>query len=102
MKVVLPAPFGPIRPMIWPRSSVRSTPSTARTPSKWTWIPSATNFAGPSRRQLSSCASYSTSVDCLTSTATPEHGLPSPMFGIDLTAWVPICRSLPFVHCSIE
>src|SRR3990172_5947780 len=50
MKVVLPAPFGPIRPMISPCSRVRSTPSTALTPSKWTRIPSATSFigAGPS------------------------------------------------------
>ena len=103
MNVVLPAPFGPIRPMICPCSSVRWTPSTARTPSKWTWISSATNFAGP---EPSTAVISSQLLDFdsryLTFTGTPEHGLPSPMLGIDLTAWVPICLSLPFVHCSIE
>ena len=34
MSVVLPAPFGPIRPRISPGSSLISTPSTALTPSK--------------------------------------------------------------------
>src|SRR5437762_6834191 len=29
-KVDLPAPFGPIRPMIWPSSMARSAPATAR------------------------------------------------------------------------
>ena len=56
----------------------------------------------PSRRQLSSCAQLLDWIGYLTFTGMPEHGLPSPMLGIDLTAWVPICLSLPFVHCSIE
>jgi hypothetical protein len=32
MKVVLPAPFGPIRPTSWPSSTSRSTSIKARTP----------------------------------------------------------------------
>jgi len=35
--VVLPAPFGPIRPVILPFSKERVTPSTARKPPKWRW-----------------------------------------------------------------
>src|SRR5690349_16129794 len=35
MKVDLPAPFGPIRPVILPRGTSSDTPSTARMPSKW-------------------------------------------------------------------
>ena len=102
MKVVLPAPFGPIRPMICPCSSVRWTPSTARTPSKWTWISSATSFAGPEPSPAVILRQLLDSVDYLAFTGAPEQGLPSPMLGILLTAWVPICLSLPFVHCSIE
>jgi hypothetical protein len=41
--VVLPAPFGPIRPRISPRRSSRSTPSIARTPSKCTCTPRASS-----------------------------------------------------------
>src|SRR5260370_19833189 len=36
-RVVLPAPFGPIRPWIDPLSTSSDTPSTARTPPKWRW-----------------------------------------------------------------
>src|SRR6185437_4086900 len=41
IKVVLPAPFGPIRPTSSPASSSRSTPATARTPPKLTDTPRA-------------------------------------------------------------
>jgi hypothetical protein len=41
MKVVLPAPFGPMRPMSSPDSISRSTPATARTPPKLTDTPRA-------------------------------------------------------------
>src|SRR3981081_1536830 len=36
-RVVLPAPFGPIRPWMAPFSTSSDTPSTARTPPKWRW-----------------------------------------------------------------
>src|ERR1700687_5772911 len=39
--VVLPAPFGPIRPWIAPFSTSSDTPSTARTPPKWRWTSSS-------------------------------------------------------------
>src|SRR5579875_2351361 len=43
MKVVLPAPFGPMRPTSWPGSISRSTPVSARTPPKLTDTPRALN-----------------------------------------------------------
>jgi len=43
MKVVLPAPFGPIRPTSSPGSMSKSTPATARTPPKLTDTPRARN-----------------------------------------------------------
>ena len=42
-KVVLPDPFEPIRPWIWPRLTVRSTLSTAVTPPKARRAPSTTS-----------------------------------------------------------
>src|SRR5436309_6711351 len=40
--VVLPAPFGPMSPVILPRSAWRSTPSRATRPPKRTTMPEAT------------------------------------------------------------
>src|SRR5256885_997367 len=47
MKVDLPAPLGPIKPVICPRGTSSDTPSTACMPSKWRWTSSATSM-GPS------------------------------------------------------
>src|SRR5579859_6139560 len=41
--VDLPAPLGPINPVIRPDRTSMSTPSTACIPSKWRWIPVATS-----------------------------------------------------------
>src|SRR6478735_5133165 len=46
--VVLPAPFGPIRPYIEPRSTSSDTPSTARTPPKCLWTLSSRRSTDPS------------------------------------------------------
>src|SRR5690242_14002865 len=43
--VVLPAPFGPIRPVIAPASTSRSTARTAWCPPKWTLIPRVSSSA---------------------------------------------------------
>src|SRR5690349_22428851 len=43
--VDLPAPFGPISPVILPRGTSSETPSTARIPSKCRWMSSATSIA---------------------------------------------------------
>src|ERR1700694_5437044 len=48
--VVLPAPFGPMRPWIDPFSSSSDTPSTARTPPKWRWTSSRRRSTGPGTR----------------------------------------------------
>src|SRR5690242_429828 len=44
--VVLPAPFGPIRPWIDPCSTSSDTPSTARTPPKCRWMSSRRRSTG--------------------------------------------------------
>src|SRR5712691_1450054 len=44
MNVDLPAPLGPIRPVILPRSTTSDTPSTACTPSKWRRTSRATSI----------------------------------------------------------
>src|SRR5207244_9683048 len=44
-RVVLPAPFGPIRPVTVPPSTPRSTPCSACTPPNRTSIPSASSSA---------------------------------------------------------
>src|SRR5260370_23087169 len=44
MKVDLPAPFGPMRPVIWPLGTSSDTPSTACIPSKCRWTSSATSI----------------------------------------------------------
>ena len=44
MNVVLPEPFGPIRPRISPWSIARLTSSTARSPPKYLHTPSATSW----------------------------------------------------------
>src|SRR5579872_4420576 len=44
MKVDLPAPFGPMSPVILPRGISSETPSTARIPSKCRWTSSATSI----------------------------------------------------------
>src|SRR5579864_2146548 len=49
MKVDLPAPLGPIRPVIFPSGTSIDTPSTARMPSKWRCTSRATSMA-PSGR----------------------------------------------------
>src|SRR5450759_733470 len=43
-KVDLPAPFGPIRPVIFPGRTSSDTPSTARIPSKCRWMSVATSM----------------------------------------------------------
>ena len=43
--VVLPAPFGPMNPSTWPRSTLNDTSSTACTPSKWRTSPSICSIA---------------------------------------------------------
>src|SRR5690349_18451144 len=43
--VLLPAPFGPINPVTWPRSAVTVTPSSARLPPKATVTPLASSDA---------------------------------------------------------
>src|SRR5690242_16920179 len=44
MNVDLPAPFGPMRPVILPRGTSSDTPSTARIPSKWRFTSSAASI----------------------------------------------------------
>src|SRR4029077_8100669 len=53
----LPAPLGPIRPVIWPGGTSIDTPSTAWRPSKWRWMSSATSSGGSARTTASGCAS---------------------------------------------
>src|SRR5579872_1191955 len=48
--VVLPAPFGPIRPWIDPCSTSSDTPSTAWTPPKWRWTLSRRSSTGARSR----------------------------------------------------
>jgi len=47
MVVDLPAPFGPSRATVWPRGTVRPTPSTARTAPKLLLTPRS-EIASPS------------------------------------------------------
>ena len=47
-KVVLPAPLGPIRPMIWPGPTVRSTSRTATSPPNRRVTLRASRIGGPS------------------------------------------------------
>ena len=96
------APLGPISPMISPRSSVRSTPSTARTPSNHTRTLSVRSFAGPEPSTLASISLPTSLPDYPPVGWGPMQGLPSPMSGIDSTAIVSICLSTPFVNCSTE
>src|SRR6266851_669726 len=48
MNVDLPAPFGPISPVIWPRGTSSETPSTACMPSKWRCTSVATSIGAAS------------------------------------------------------
>src|SRR5262249_21703110 len=57
MKVVFPAPFGPIRPTICPSPTTRSTSTTACTPPKLTEIPAASRTGVTGRRPFRSGAS---------------------------------------------
>src|SRR5215471_5192494 len=50
IRVVLPAPLGPIRPWIDPCSTSSDTPSTARTPPKWRWTSSRRRSTDPRSR----------------------------------------------------
>src|SRR6266849_4359301 len=47
--VDLPAPLGPIRPVICPWGTSIETPSTACMPSKWRWMSSATSIGWSGR-----------------------------------------------------
>src|SRR5687767_7342671 len=50
MSVVLPAPFGPMRPTISPSRTARSTSSRAARPPKWTVTPRQSRMTGASLR----------------------------------------------------
>src|SRR5437868_3805752 len=56
MNVDLPAPFGPISPVIWPLGTSRETPSTACMPSKCRWTSSATSIGASGLSMTSGCA----------------------------------------------
>src|SRR6266566_5651872 len=55
--VDLPAPLGPMRPVIWPGGTSIDTPSTACRPSKCRWMSSATSRGRSPTTRTSGCSS---------------------------------------------
>ncbi len=71
--VVLPAPFGPMKPSTWPRSTLNDTSSTARTPSKCRTRPSSCSIGS---LMVAPRASRSRDESCRARSSCGDAGLP--------------------------